>query len=106
VDNKEKTVSLYDPLHASRTDYLDDVRQYVYDEYERSNTAEIPCEYETKDMRRTFPGQADTCSCGVYTCLYANRISQGYGLETIQSVNGAFQYRMYMLCLLNPLMQI
>jgi Ulp1 family protease len=46
VDNKEKTVSLYDPIHARRPDYLNDGRKYVYDEYERSNTAEIPCEYE------------------------------------------------------------
>jgi sentrin-specific protease 1 len=106
VDNNEKTVSLYDPLHASRMDYLNNVRQYVYDEYERSNTAQIPWKYVAKDMGGTFPGQADTCSCGVYTCLYANRISQGYELDTIQSVNGAFQYRMYMLCLLNPLLQI
>jgi Ulp1 family protease len=106
VDNKEKTVSLYDSLHARRPDYLYDVRKYVYDEYERSNTAEIRCEYETNDMSHTFPGQADGSSCGVYTCLYANRVSQGLGLETIQSVDGAFQYRMYMLCLLNQLMQI
>ena len=97
---------MYDPLHLRRQDYLYDVRMYVYDEYERSNTAENRGEYETKDMGRTFPGQADGCSCGVYTCLYANRISQGLGLETIQSVDGAFRYRMYMLCLLNQLMQI
>ena len=106
VDNEERSVSLYDPLHESHVEYLKNVRQYVYDEYERIYGTQIPCEYETNDMGRTFPGQADSCSCGVYTCLYANRISQGYRLETIQSVNGAFQYRMYMLCLLNQLMQI
>jgi Ulp1 family protease len=104
VDNKERMIVCYDPMHGSHHEYMEVVRRYLCDEYARLNKRQIIWGYKKKDRDRgaSFPGQADTSSCGVYTCLYANRISLGYGLETIQSIHGASLYRMYMHSLFFP----
>jgi hypothetical protein len=53
----------------------------------------------------SFPGHTDSSSCDVYTCLYANRIALGQGLEMIQSILGATPYRMYMHSLFFPFLE-
>jgi Ulp1 family protease len=96
-----------DPMHGSNQDYMENIREYLCDEYARLNEKAMPWQYKKKghDRGASFPRQADSSSCGVYTCLYANRRSLGLGLETIESIHGASRYRMYLHSLFFPFLK-
>ena len=93
VDIPQRTVRKYDPMGSDSYRHHD----CVIDLLDHLVTSKrIP--YSKKKWRRKWPPegtprQKDQVSCGVVSCLYANLLSQGKSLESLQTCVNEPHYR-------------
>ena len=85
---KEKTIQVFDSLHGNYTKSVLAIYRYILDEYRsKHDNTEMPDQKEWKLYAESplSPGQENGSDCGVFVCMYADYISNGWPLLFNQS---------------------
>lgn len=85
IDMKNKKISIYDSLYGKDQRTLDILLRYLEEEHlDKKKT-----EYDTSDWKteapNNIPKQENAYDCGVFTCIFAERLSRQAPLDFVQA---------------------
>ena len=107
VDLERKTIQYFDSCYGDGSEYINVVKRYLLDKWKLVYKDDIEklqefesfenSQWEIINFPPNVPQQGDTQNCGVFLCLFADRISEGLEYNELQPEVLNTRGRMYIL---------
>jgi len=94
VDIRAKTVTYYDSLLGDNHQCTNALRDYIAAEYLAKKKSPLDIQNWKMIIEKDIPEQLNGCDCGVFTCKYAEYVSQDKGFDFDQGDMPYFRRRM------------
>lgn len=94
VDTRAKTINYYDSLLGDNHQCVNALRDYMAAEHQAKKKAPLDLENWKLTVHKEIPEQLNGCDCGVFTCKYAEYLSQDKPFDFDQGDMPYFRRRM------------